>query len=122
MGSNPKGEIAMTDPKGKPTPGPWRVSIVGDNIWVCGPNKDEVIAFIGGKDTIFTKHPNTPHKANARLIAQACLIPEIVEALETIFPDWVKNSQEENGTMFGWREKAKKEIETLLAKLREAQK
>lgn len=43
------------------------------------------MAFIGGKDTIFTQHPNTPHAANAALIA---LSPEmrdwIIQAIATI--------------------------------------
>lgn len=59
------------------TAGPWRVHKAGSNLWIHGP-EDRVVAFIGGKDTIFTAHTGTPHEANARLIAAA---PQMREAL-----------------------------------------
>jgi hypothetical protein len=59
------------------TPGRWEAKQAGPNLWVYAG--DIAVAFIGGKDTPFTLHPNTPHKANARIIAQA---PEMYELLE----------------------------------------
>ncbi len=62
------------------TEGPWQSEQAGPNTWIKA--KDVTIAYIGGKDSIFTNHPGTPHKANARLIAAA---PELLEACELLY-------------------------------------
>lgn len=63
----------------KHTPGPWKHEIAGSNHWVYAGER--VVAFIGGKDTLFTFAPHTPHTDNARLIAAA---PELLGALKLL--------------------------------------
>ena len=63
----------------KYTPGPWQHAIAGPNHWIAAG--DRKIAFIGGSDSIFTVTPNTPHAANAHLIAAA---PELLEACKAM--------------------------------------
>lgn len=60
----------------KHTPGPWEYRRAKDNHWIYASG-GRVIAFIGGKDSIFTTHKDTPHEANAHLIAA---FPELLEA------------------------------------------
>ncbi len=93
-----------TETKTTHTPGPWAHSIQGKNHWIIAPHGRSV-AFIGGKDMLFSTHPDTPHKANARLIAAA---PELLTALEDVLrkmpfganwdsednnPQWLKNAR-----------------------------
>lgn len=66
------------------TPAPWLHSIAGCNHWIvdkCG----RYIAYIGGRDSIFTKTPGTPHMANARLIAAA---PDLLKACMAMIDEY----------------------------------
>ena len=65
----------------KHTRGPWRHKVAGANYWIMA-EYDRYIAYIGGADGVFTTHPNTPHEANARLIAAA---PDLLEACKLVF-------------------------------------
>lgn len=72
------------------TKGPWIHKIAGPNHWIEAPLGHTVvgrtIAYIGGKDNIFTIHPGTPHEANARLIAASPIMFKVCEdAL-----DWIE--------------------------------
>ena len=59
------------------TPGPWTAGTAGPNYWI-NADDERTVAFIGGGDSIFAKHRDTPHEANARLIAAA---PDLLAAL-----------------------------------------
>ena len=66
----------------KHTPGPLVHVVTGPNHWLQSPD-GRTVAFVGAQDTIFTKHPGTPHVANAeRLVMCWNLHDELVEALQ----------------------------------------
>ncbi len=71
------------------TPGPYEAKQAGPNLWIYAG--DVAVAFIGGRDTPFTLHPNTPHKANARLFWKAPEMYELLEMLNTYHTRIVKN-------------------------------
>ncbi len=60
---------SVEDETDKATARPWEHVRAGDNHWIKAGGR--AIAFIGGKDSIFTATPGTPHAANADLIARA---------------------------------------------------
>ena len=61
------------------TEGPWKHFIAGPNHWIQAESDGRTVAFIGGKDSLFASHADTPHPLNADLIAAA---PELLEALK----------------------------------------
>ncbi len=52
------------------TPRPWKVVQAGDNYWIQD-QAGRIVAFIGGRNSIFTKDKDTPHAVNAALIVHA---------------------------------------------------
>ena len=68
------------------TPGPWAVFNKSGVVAIIRPDNKEVIHWCGFDSSDF---PNAA-RANARLIAKAWLIPELVEALEDLISRFVK--------------------------------